>query len=83
MLELRHERLHRALTELADGAMLRRRVDLIWSNRRIGFAVAVAVAALSGLAIAVAMPRGPVTAAQALVLMGSGLATGLAGRMAA
>jgi pimeloyl-ACP methyl ester carboxylesterase len=79
MLELRHERLHRALTELADGAMLRRRVDLIWSNRRIGFAVAVAVAALSGLAIAVAMPRGPVTAAQALVLMGSGLATGLAG----
>ena len=53
-------------------------LDTLWRRRWAGALAAAAVAALAGLAVAFFMPRGPATAAQALVLMALGLAVGLA-----
>ncbi len=54
----------------------------VWSNRWIGVAVVVAIAALTGLLVALTMPRGPATAAQALIVMAIGLAVGLTAGLA-
>jgi proline iminopeptidase len=50
--------------------------SLLWQDQRIAVAVAVGIAALSGLLIALAMPRGPITPGQALTLMAVGFVTG-------
>lgn len=44
-----------------------RLLQVLWRDRRIGGAVATVLALLHGLAIAQTMPRGPATAAQALM----------------
>jgi pimeloyl-ACP methyl ester carboxylesterase len=49
----------------------------VWERPWLGVAVAAGVAALAGLAVALTMPRGPATAGQALVVLGSGLGVGL------
>jgi proline iminopeptidase len=53
-------------------------LELMWSNRKIALLMVASFGALSGLAIALAMPRGPVNTAQALVLMGTGVVVGFA-----
>lgn len=53
-----------------------RLLRLLWHDRRAGFAVATGVAVVSGLLVALAMPRGPVTGAQAVVLLVTGFAVG-------
>lgn len=50
---------------------------LAWHDRRIGAVSAVTGGALSGLAFALAMPRGPVTADEALAVMILGFAVGV------
>ncbi|MDX6369895.1 MAG: proline iminopeptidase, partial [Gaiellaceae bacterium] len=59
----------------------RRRLAFLASERKAAIGVALVAAPLAGLAVALAMPRGPVTTAQALSLMalgsGLGLLTGL------
>ena len=50
----------------------------VWRHRLAGPAIAAAIAALAGVLVALAMPRGPATAEQALVAMAGGLAVGLA-----
>jgi proline iminopeptidase len=47
------------------------------SNRWLGIGVAVGVAALTGLIIALTLPRGPTTTAQALIVLITGLAVGV------
>jgi proline iminopeptidase len=54
-------------------------LNAVWSNSRIGAALAGTLGALSGFAVAFTMPRGPVTVAQALALMSISLAVGFAG----
>ena len=49
----------------------------LWQNRRAGVAVVLGLSALTGLAVAFSMPRGPATASQALAVMLVGLGTGL------
>jgi len=54
----------------------------LWHDRRISGAIATVLAILLGLAIAQTMPRGPATAAQALIVMASSLMIGsIAGLM--
>lgn len=54
-------------------------VDL-WQNRHLGVALAVGIAVLAGLLVSVALPHGPTTQAQALlVLAGGALVGALAG----
>jgi len=53
-----------------------RGLRLLWGDRRIAIAVAVAVPALVGLLSALAMARGPITTTQALVTMVAGVLTG-------
>ncbi|GAB4227841.1 MAG: hypothetical protein Kow00121_56640 [Elainellaceae cyanobacterium] len=53
-----------------------RLLQVLWRDRRIGGAVATVLALLLGLAIAQTMPRGPATAAQALIMMASSLIVG-------
>jgi pimeloyl-ACP methyl ester carboxylesterase len=55
-----------------------RLLPLVWTERWIGAATAVSIAALSGLLVARAMPRGPITTTQALLLMAIGLLVGVA-----
>jgi proline iminopeptidase len=55
---------------------------MVWQDRRIGFAIAVAVAVLAGLVVVLAMPRGPATPGQALFAMFMGLAVGLTAGLA-
>lgn len=49
----------------------------LWRYRRLAAAATVGVAGLSGLLVAFAMPRGPVTALQALALVLTGFAVGV------
>jgi proline iminopeptidase len=49
----------------------------LWARPVAGAATAITVAAIVGLASAVVMPRGPVTAGQGLLVMGSGLILGM------
>ena len=50
---------------------------MLWHNRRLGVGVMAIVGALSGVLMAFGMPRGAVTATQALALMGTGAVVGL------
>ncbi len=52
-------------------------LEAVWRDRRIGIAIAVCVTVLFGLLVGVTMPRGPVTATQALLVMFTGLVVGL------
>ena len=54
----------------------------VWQDSRIGSAVAVGVPALAGLLVALVMPRGPITVAQALIAIALGLAVGLVAGLA-
>jgi pimeloyl-ACP methyl ester carboxylesterase len=54
-----------------------RLLGLVWRDRWIGAAVATGVAVVAGLLIAAAMPRGPITTAQALWLLAGGLLVGI------
>jgi proline iminopeptidase len=54
-----------------------RLLDLVWRDRLLGAAIGATVAGASGLLAALVMPRGPVTAAQALALMATGLVVGI------
>lgn len=49
----------------------------VWDRPRLRFVLAVSVAAASGLLTALAMPRGPTTTAEALVVLGTSLALGV------
>ena len=49
----------------------------LWQYRWAGAAVAIGVAALAGLLVALTMPHGPATAAQALIILAVGVAVGL------
>jgi pimeloyl-ACP methyl ester carboxylesterase len=54
----------------------------LWQDRRLNVALAVGIAALAGLLVSVALPRGPTTQAQALLLLAGGALVGaLAGLM--
>lgn len=59
-----------------------RPLSRLWQHGWFGLVLALGVAALAGVLIALAMPRGPATAGQALAVMGSGLAVGLAAGLA-
>lgn len=50
----------------------------VWSRRRVGAVIGVAVAGSCGLVLAITMPRGPLTTAQALTAMLLGLLVGAA-----
>jgi proline iminopeptidase len=54
-----------------------RPLSRIWQHRWWGLGITVGITALLGVLVALAMPRGPATAVQALVVMVSGLAVGL------
>ncbi len=51
-------------------------LPLVWSDRRIGALVAAGIAAVAGLIVAGAMPRGPITTAGALWLLATSLLVG-------
>jgi proline iminopeptidase len=51
-------------------------LNVFWRDRRIGGAAVTVLVLLHGLAIAQTMPRGPATAAQALIAMASSLIVG-------
>jgi proline iminopeptidase len=54
----------------------------IWQRRWAGMVVAIGLAVLAGLLVALTMPRGPATTAQALIIMAIGLTVGLAAGLA-
>lgn len=51
-------------------------LGLLWRDQRIGFAVGLGIAVLVGLLVALVLPRGPVTALQAVALLPVCLVTG-------
>jgi len=53
-------------------------LDALWARLGTRIAATAGIAALTGMLIAVVMPRGPVTTSQALLLMATGLVTGVA-----
>lgn len=57
-------------------------LNTLWGNRLLGVALAVGVAALTGLTLALTMPRGPTTTAQAFVVLFTGLAVGFVAGLA-
>lgn len=57
-------------------------LDLVWRDARLATATGLAIAALSGLLVALVMPRGPVTTAQTLALLAIGVGTGAAAGLA-
>lgn len=48
-----------------------------WKDRRKGIALAVGIAALAGVVVSLALPRGPTTQAQALLVLAGGTMVGL------
>ena len=54
-----------------------RLLESLWNRPRLGLALTAGVAALSGVLTALVMPRGPVTTAQAFVVLGASLALGI------
>jgi proline iminopeptidase len=56
---------------------LLRWMRLVWRDRALAIVLSAAIAAASGLIVAAAMPRGPITSAQALWLLATGLAVGV------
>jgi proline iminopeptidase len=61
---------------------LLRLLNSTWSHRWLGFVLAAGVAATIGLLIALTMPRGPTTTAQAFVVLTTGLAVGVVAGLA-
>jgi proline iminopeptidase len=57
-------------------------LNTLWSNRFLGIGIALGVAAVTGLALALVMPRGPTTTAQAFVVLFTGLAVGFVAGLA-
>ena len=57
-------------------------LDLVWRDARLATATGLAIAALSGLLVALVMPRGPVRTAQTLALLAIGVGTGAAAGLA-
>jgi pimeloyl-ACP methyl ester carboxylesterase len=57
-------------------------LDMVWRDGRVAAATGLGIAALSGLLVAFAMPRGPVTTAQTLALLAIGFGTGVAAGLA-
>jgi proline iminopeptidase len=57
-------------------------LNTLWSNRLLGFGLAVGVTAVTGLALALTIPRGPTTTAQALIVLFTGLAVGFVAGLA-
>ena len=55
-----------------------RMLSAVWDRRLIAVAVVVGIAALTGVALAFVMPRGPMTTGQALTAMLAGLLAGVA-----
>ena len=55
-----------------------RLLQLLWRQPLVGAALALAAAAVVGLLVGLTMRRGPTTAAQALIVMATGLVVGLA-----
>lgn len=53
------------------------RMNQIWQNRRMGITIAAGTPALTGLLVALTMPRGPVTTAQALIVTAVNLIVGV------
>lgn len=51
---------------------------VLWSDRRLGLAIAISLAVAAGLLSAWLTPRGPITTGEALVSMAAALAVGLA-----
>jgi pimeloyl-ACP methyl ester carboxylesterase len=51
-------------------------LDLVWRERRLGFACAAATAAATAAVLASAMPRGPLSATEGLVTMAAAFAVG-------
>jgi pimeloyl-ACP methyl ester carboxylesterase len=66
----------------SSGAAVPQVLRFIWHDRRAGAAAAASLSALGGVLVALTLPRGPATAAQALLIMGLGLALGLAAGLA-
>jgi hypothetical protein len=52
------------------------RVAPIWKDRRLGIALAVGIVALAGVLVSLALPRGPTTQTQALLVLVGGLSVG-------
>ncbi|MFO7681218.1 MAG: alpha/beta hydrolase [Chloroflexota bacterium] len=63
--------------ERSDKSETQRPLSLLWQHRWWSLAISVGVAALVGVVVALAMPRGPATAGQALVVMATSLMVGL------
>ncbi|NJR48357.1 MAG: alpha/beta hydrolase [Leptolyngbyaceae cyanobacterium CSU_1_3] len=59
-------------------APIQQRLRALWRDRRMGGAIATALAALLGLTISHTMPHGPATATQALIVMATSLIAGSA-----
>lgn len=51
--------------------------SLLWQHRWMGTVISAVVAAITGFAVALAMPHGPATAAQSLLVMASSFVVGL------
>ncbi|HUM68985.1 MAG TPA: hypothetical protein PLK31_09085, partial [Chloroflexota bacterium] len=62
---------------LENREMAQRPLTLLWQHRWWSLLITVGITALLGVLIALTMPRGPATAVEALVVMGSSLAVGL------
>jgi pimeloyl-ACP methyl ester carboxylesterase len=62
---------------------MRTLIETSWSDWRIGFAIAAALAVCAGLISAVLTPRGPVTPSQAVVSMAAAFVIGLAAGLVA
>lgn len=60
-----------------DEKTTQRPLSHLWQHRWFSLVVTIGIAALLGVLISLTMPRGPATAVQALVVMGSSLAVGL------
>lgn len=58
-------------------------LESVWRDPKTGIAITIFIAAFSALIIFMSMPGGPTTAAQALLVMGIGLSTGLIAGLAA
>jgi len=62
-----------------DSAAIRGVLAFVWRDRRIGAGVAFGVAAGAAAILSLLMPRGPITATEALTTMAAGLLVGVTG----
>ncbi|HVL25914.1 MAG TPA: alpha/beta hydrolase [Thermomicrobiales bacterium] len=69
---------HPVSTPLSPPASVAPALTALWARAETRIAAAAGIAALTGLLVGLVMPRGPVTTAQALMLMVTGAVTGIA-----